>query len=309
MVTSKRCSWGFRGAALAICLAVPAPARATLDLQGTRSIAMGGALRASPTGESAILLNPAGMSLMRQYIVSGLYQFRVSDEASLVNATVMDSSTNRVAAGLFYSFSHASPTKVLALPGGQAFDLAETIVTHEAGLALAYPFGTYLHIGLLTRYVNISVEQPESTPLAARREDIDTVTMDFGAIVSPIESLRIAVVGYNVVPVDGYEFPIQLGLGIAYTFGSSFMAEFDTVLDFSREETVAASYHGGVELFMASLLAIRGGFQHDTVREASYASGGIGFITRTVGVDLAVRQMVDGGAETLLAVSIRMFVQ
>ena len=307
MVTSKRCS----GVLLAVLLplAVSAPAFAALDLQGTRSIAMGGALRASPTGESAVLLNPAGMSLLRSYIVSGLYQFRVSDEASLVNATVVDSATNRIAAGLFYSFSHASPTKVLALPGGKAFDLEETIMTHEAGLAMAYPFGNYLHIGLITRYVNVTVEQPEGTPAAVKLEDIDSVTMDFGAIVSPFKSLRLAVVGYNVIPVEGDAFPIQLGLGISYSFGAKFLAEFDTVLDFSREETVAASYHGGVELFMASLVALRAGFQHDTVREASYASGGVGFITKKVGIDLAVRQMVDGGAETLLAVSIRMFVQ
>jgi len=266
-------------------------------------------LRASPTGESAILLNPAGMTLLRSYIVSGLYQFRVSDEASLVNASVVDSATNKIAAGLFYSFSHASPSKMLLQPGSQPFALEETIMTHEAGLALAYPFGSYLHIGLITRYVNITVEQPENTPDSVKLEDIDTVTMDFGAIIVPFSSLRLAVVGYNVVPVEGYEFPIQLGLGISYAFGSKFLAEFDTVLDFSRDETVAASYHGGAELFLANLVALRGGFQHDTFREASYVSGGVGFITRKVGIDLAVRQMVDGGAETLLAVSIRMFVQ
>ncbi len=118
MVISNRC-WGVALGAL-LLLAAPAPARAALDLQGTRSIAMGGALRASPTGESAILLNPAGMTLLRNYIVAGLYQFRVSDDASLVNASVVDSATNKVAAGLFYSFSHASPTKTLALSGGAA---------------------------------------------------------------------------------------------------------------------------------------------------------------------------------------------
>ncbi len=307
MVISNRC-WGVALGAL-LLLAAPAPARAALDLQGTRSIAMGGALRASPTGESAILLNPAGMTLLRNYIVAGLYQFRVSDDASLVNASVVDSATNKVAAGLFYSFSHASPTKTLALSGGKAFDLQDTIMTHEAGVALGYPFGTFLHIGLITRYVNITVEQAENTPESAKLEETDTVTMDIGAIISPFKSLRLAVVGYNVVPVEGYEFPIQLGLGISYSFGAKFLAEFDTVLDFTRDDTVAASYHGGVELFVGSLVALRGGFQHDTIREASYASGGVGFITRKVGVDLAVRQMVDGGAETLLAVSFRMFVQ
>ena len=297
-------------AVLALALGLmPGTASAALDLLGTRAIAMGGALRASPSGESSILVNPAGMTLMRNYLVSGLYQFRVSDEASLVNVSVVDSVTNKIAAGLFYSFSHATPTKVLALPGSKHLDLEETRQTHEAGLALAYPIGSYLHIGLLTRYINITVDQPEDTPEALLEEDTDTATIDIGAIIVPFKGLNIAIVGYNVIPVEGDVFPIQLGLGISYNFSGRFLLEFDSVLDFTRDETVAASYHGGAELFLARMVALRAGYQYDTVREAQYVCGGLGFVSRKMGVDVGLRQMVDGGAETLLAISVRMFVK
>ena len=306
MVTNTR-----RGAILATVLLLAlwaAPAGAALDLLGTRGIAMGGALRASPSGESAVLLNPAGMTLTRSYVINALYEFRVSDSASLLNASVVDSLTSRVAAGLYYSFSHATPSRVLSLGGGKVFELEETRMTHEAGLAMSYPVGTYLHLGVSTRYVNISVEQPDNTPKeAVVEDDINSVTGDIGGIITPLEGLRIAVVGYNLIPVEGTEFLTLLGLGISYTFGSRFLAEFDTVLDFTREETAAASYHGGLELFLGQNVALRGGFMHDTVREASYASGGLGFISRKMGVDFGLRQMVDGGAETLLAFSIRLF--
>jgi hypothetical protein len=48
---------------------------------------------------------------------------------------------------------------------------------------------------------------------------------------------------------------------------------------------------------------------HDTYRQATYASGGLGFVTNKLGFDFGLRQMVDGGAETLIAFSVRLFVQ
>lgn len=294
--------------ALVLLLASP-PARAAVDLQGTRSIAMGGGLRASATGESAVLLNPAGMSLIKTYVISALYQFRVSDKASLLNVSVVDSVTNQVSAGLFYSFRRANPSRVLGLGNGMTFDLAETHQSHEAGLALAYPLFNILHLGASVRYVYESVEQPENTPEFAKLEGNNGVTVDVGAILRPFGALNIAVIGYNLVPLEGDAFPIQLGLGLSYTFGSRFLVEFDSVLDFERGDGVAASFHGGAEVFVADLVALRGGGMYDMVREAAYVTGGLGLITKKVGIDVGLRQMVEGGPETLLAFSVRLFLQ
>ena len=285
-------------------------AEATLDLQGTRSIGMGGGLRATASGESAVLMNPAGLFLTRGYVLSGLYQFRVSDDAHLMNVSVVDSLTTMIAAGVFYSYSHAEPSRHIAMSGGLApFQLAETIQTHEAGLALGYNLSDFFLIGLNVRYVNITVDQPDGTPSDWVRESTHTGTMDVGIILRPWQGLHIAAVGHNLIPIEGTEFPMQLGMGIAYQFGTYLLVEFDTVLDFSSDETMAASFHGGAELFVKSLVALRAGAAHNMVYEATYVTAGLGVVTQKVGVDFGLRQMVEGGAETLIAFSLRFFMK
>jgi hypothetical protein len=285
------------------------PAAAAQDLTGSRSIGMGGTLRAAPSGETAILLNPAGLTLARSYIINGTYQYRGSDSASLLNVSVMDSVTKRLAAGLYYSFVHASPSRTLAQKSGKTFTLEETINTHEAGLALAYPLAKMLHLGITGKYAYVDVEQPEKTPTEAVDDGDDGFTMDFGLILTLIPQLNLAATFQNAIPIDHVTYSRQLGLGASYTFGTFLLAEFDTVLDFDRAEVVKPSFHGGLEVFLGGSYAIRGGAQHDTVREATYVTGGLGYVSRKVGLDFGLRQMVDGGAETLLAFSIKLYIQ
>ncbi len=280
------------------------------DLQGTRSIAMGGGLRASASGESAVLLNPAGLALTKAYSLNALYQFRVSDSAHLMNVSVVDSMTAALAAGLFYSYGNSEPSRHIAQAGGfSAFHLQETIETHEAGLALAYDLGGFLLLGLNVRYVNIEVAQPEGTPDAYVKDTTHTAAIDVGAILRPWQGLHLAVVGYNLIPIEGTQFPMQLGMGLAYQFGSYLLAEFDTVLDFTTDEAMAASFHGGAEIFIKNMVALRGGAAYDTFQEATYVTAGLGIVTRKIGLDFGLRQMVEGGAESLLAFSLRVFLK
>lgn len=288
------------------------PAAAAQDLQGTRSLAMGGSLRAAPTGETALLLNPAGMTLARSYVINALYQYRGSDTGSLVNASVVDSATKKLAAGLYYSFMHATPSRTIALGKGKIYKLEETLQTHEAGLALAYPIGDMFHLGVTNKYVNQGIEQPEDIATEAKqlqRDGNSGYTLDAGLIVKLMPSLNIAVVGQNLVPLDIREYPRLLGMGISYALGTTLLAEFDAVLDFDSADEIKPSYHGGAELFFAKRYAIRGGAQHDTVRDATYVTGGVGIVVSKLALDVGLRQMVDGGSETLFAVSARLFLQ
>jgi hypothetical protein len=287
------------------------PAAAAQDLQGTRSTAMGGTLRAAPSGDTAVLLNPAGMTLNRSYVINALYQYRVSDSASMMNVAVVDSATKTIAAGLYYSFIHASPSRTFFnLPGPETtFSLEETITVHEVGLALAYPLFNLVHIGLTGKYVNVGVEQPEDTPVDLEDDGDDGFTMDLGAIIKPLPSLNLGVVYSNAIPVDHPFYTRQLGLGIAYALGASFLAEFDAVLDFDKAEDIKASYHGGGEVFLGESYALRGGGMYDSYREASYVTAGLGIVAKKLALDFGLRQMVDGGAETMIAFSARVFLQ
>lgn len=296
--------------ALSILCGAGGRAWATTDLWGTRSMGMGGTLRAVPIGESALFLNPAGMSLTQAYVVGALYQYRFSDSGHQVTAAVVDSATKRIAAGLYYSYGNFSPSRTLYnLPNKTTFDLAETIQSHEAGLALSYPLMDVLHLGVTTKYVNVDVEQPEKTPDSLHDGGASTVTLDVGLVLRVLSVISIGAAFVNAIPVDHETFPKQLGMGAAYAMGSRLLVEFDAVLDFDRGDGVKASYHGGAELFLGERFAVRGGAMHDTWREATYATGGLGLVTSKIALDFGLRQMVDGGAETLLAFSARLFVQ
>jgi len=287
----------------ALLVASPSKPAAAKDLVGTRASGMGGALRAAAVGSAAPLLNPAGMSLAKTYIINALYQFRGSDSASQVHASIVDSTTSRVAAALFYNFVHATPSYSY-----QGHKVEQTDQTHEVGLALSMALGSWLTVGATTRYINHGSEVPEDTPAGLTLADISTVTLDVGGVLRPFQGLNIAVVGYNLVPVDPQLFPQALGLGASYQFGTTFLAEFDSVLDFTSDpEKLTASFHGGAELFLAKRYAIRAGAMHDMHRDATYVTGGFGLVFRRFGLDFGLRQQVDGGVETLAAFSASLF--
>lgn len=283
------------------------------DLLGTRATGMSGALRASALGPASIYLNPAGMSLANMYVISGLYQYRGSDSASQMSVAVVDSATTRrIAAGLFYNFTHATPEFLAVGPDG-AVGVEQTNNTHEVGAALSMPLGEYLFLGVSTRYINLSSSLSEKAP-PLPTPDISTLTMDVGGIVRFGSMLNLAVVGYNLIPVDkdfSHLYPQALGLGLSFSLGTTFLAEFDTVIDFTSDKTkkATASFHGGAELFLGQSYAFRAGAAHDMFREATYISTGLSLVTKRLGLEFGLRQQVDGGAETLLAFSLNLFVQ
>lgn len=284
-------------------------ANAAEDLVGTRATAMAGALRASAAGTEGVLLNPAGMSIARQYVVGALYQFRAADSASQLNATVVDSVTSRIAAGLSYSYVHAAPQLTLARPdGGLALD--QTRQTHEVAMALSMPFGDWLLFGVSGKYLNhqVDLSSPSEDELTAA--SISDFSMDIGGIIRLGDMLRVAVVGYNLIPVDDALYPQSLGVGGALSLSQSITAAFDSVIDFTSDpDKTTASFHGGLEAFLAQRYAVRAGVEHSTYLDATHVAGGFGFVTRALGLELSVRQQVDGGKSTLVSAALQYFVQ
>src|SRR5262249_18310800 len=114
-------------------------AGAQADLPGVRALGMGEAMRATATGAEGPLLNPAGMSLVRQYVIEAMYGFRVETLGHQVHLSVVDSITARVAAGLYYSFIYETPKLGFKWAGGQVDSTTITRTGHAVGLSLSYP--------------------------------------------------------------------------------------------------------------------------------------------------------------------------
>ncbi|MBW2733994.1 MAG: hypothetical protein JRH20_16525 [Deltaproteobacteria bacterium] len=296
------------------CLLGPSRSAAARDLVGARSQGMGGSLRANPIGPTSVYLNPAGMSLAKMYVISTLYQHRGSDGASQLSAAIVDSVTNQYFhAGLFYNFVTASPNFNIAGPGGP-MSIERSEQTHETGMATSVALGPWLMLGLTGRYINITTELNEEAPEDMASPDLSAVTLDLGGIIRLGSSFNIAVVGYNLIPVDDAflaYYPQSLGLGASYSLAGLASLSFDSVLDFSSDpdDKVKVSYHGGAELFLGKRYALRGGAMHDTLRESTYVSGGLALVNRRISLEFGLRQQVDGGSETLLAFSLNLFVQ
>src|SRR3954471_9583240 len=92
--------------AAAITSTVPARA-ATPPVPGTRSLGLAGALREAATGDSALTLNPSGMSLMRAYVIEGAYGHDSAGHASsnLGRLPIAASPSGfNLAGGVYYQF-------------------------------------------------------------------------------------------------------------------------------------------------------------------------------------------------------------
>src|SRR6266705_2632873 len=101
-------------------------AQAQQNMVSVRALGMGKTVRATATGTKAPMFNPAGMSLVKQYVIEGMYSFSVEDLGHHVHVSVVDSITSRVAAALFYTFIYTEPHVGFHWAGGQINNAALT---------------------------------------------------------------------------------------------------------------------------------------------------------------------------------------
>src|SRR3569833_3362626 len=127
--------------AIVAVVAAATPARAQNDFVGTRAMGMGEAQRATATGASGPLLNPAGMSLVRQYVIEGMYGVKIESVGHHANVSVVDSITSRVTTGLFYSFIYETPRLGFNWAGGKIGAGRGARAGRAAGRARARPRG------------------------------------------------------------------------------------------------------------------------------------------------------------------------
>jgi len=295
--TARRCA--------ALCTAffpfVARPALALDDLISTRGLGAAESLRAQGSGATALFLNPAGMALIRQYAIEGNYQYRPDDSAHMAAGSIVDSITTDVAAGAYVHYLTSSPEL-----GGETLDKSGI----EGGLGLAYPISQGFMLGVKGKYLNADQEASASGDDAV---DISEFSFDAGAILR-FGGLALGVTG-NSLNAELPEWRKQLGLAAGYAFGTTLVLEFDALLDFDKNESlgradeVAPRYSGGIELFLGGSYALRGGAIHDRAEDSTWVAFGGGIFNPGSGLEIGVRQQVDGGSETLVSVGLKLFMQ
>ncbi len=305
----------------ALLVAWSGSARALDDLAPPRSVAIGGAGIADATGSLGPALNPAGMVLERRIYLDAIYGFDVRTVGSNVYVAVVDSVTNaHVAVGLYYNYVHASPKFTFA--GAPTEGKREG---NEWGSSVAIPLGDRFAFGVTTKYIRASTEVPNpnaSLPMQPPTLTLDTTTQsaaadgftaDVGFVLRLSEAFNFGAVGYNLIPVYSVEAPIGLGLGLSYMFGTQLLISADCKIAFNQYRDPATDdarttvrVGGGLEYIAANIVPIRAGFVYDSGRPGSFLSLGVGYQGRNFGIDVAYRQQVGNGVESLIIAGIRL---
>jgi hypothetical protein len=265
----------------------------TVEDLGPRSVGVGEALRAAAVGSLATTLNPAGVSLARSYVIEGDYMYRPDDHANVQVISLCDSVTARVGACLYYDHLSIAPDD--SAGDGQRY-------MHQFGISVSMPVGESFLLGITQRYVSY-------TDTLVDANSHSGYGLDAGMILRLGSSFNLAAVGYNLIGNDQAQFARALGAGLALNLSSKLLIAADGRWNL---ESGDGRYGGGLEYFFAGGDAqqgfpVRAGYVYDAATAAHYITGGLGFITPRVGIDVGVRKQVQNGDELMLQFSLRLF--
>jgi hypothetical protein len=290
--------------ALLLALALASPARAFDDFEGTRALGMGGATRAWALGDSALLVNPSGMSLGKAYNIEGSYGYDRYHGQQFAHASIIDStSASTLGGGLYYTYRADSYGPVPY--SGHA---------HEAGAALSLPVGTTFTMGATLKWLRFagddSLRTSDSSPTTGG------LTCDVGVTIRPAEVFSLAVVGANLVDRHSLEVRRRIGYGIAYLPTPRLTLVADGVTNFTRDPynpEGRTSVRAGAELAATQRFIIRAGGGSDPIRSAGYLAAGLSAMSEVGAIDVGFQGDVltfreGANRNVVVGISLRLFV-
>lgn len=273
-----------------------ADANSLTDYFGPREVSLGETMRADSYGSLATTLNPAGLALNRQLVFEGSYGYRPGDSASAVAVSACDS-TVVVPGCFYYHYFGAEPTLE-----GEDHDRR----VHEGGIAAARAISSRLFLGVNVRYFDYEsnlADEMDSSGFAA----------DFGVTLKATSSIQVAVVGYNLLAAESAQYPMAVGAGITARPVAALALGLDGLWNLDVPEGRGTGRYGaGLEYFFTSAdqqsgYPIRAGVIHDRELEGTYVTGGLGYTSVKVGLDVGARKQVDGGDEFMVQAGLRVF--
>jgi len=259
-----------------------------------RGLGMGTGTRASAAGTSAIAYNPANLALAPVYHLESFATYIPNDRAWMYGGAVADSVTNRMAAGFSMHGVYGNDDR-----NYRGFD---------SRLALSVPFSDAISIGVAGRYVRLR-SRTENENGDRVGPGVKAFTLDAGLRVTPVAGLHIALVGSNLIPTDSSLAPMLLGGGVSYSYETLFSIGADVLVDMTSFDGPELLIGGGAEVLLGGQVPLRLGFRRDQGRELNQITAAIGYVDQKVGLDVALRQDVNGPKETQLLFAFRYHVQ
>lgn len=302
--------------ALVLALATSSRAWAAPGLDGTRNLGMGGATRASATGSSAMIANPANMGLTRQFLIDPVYQAHLESNTHGAGILAMDSLLNpRFAVGLGYIGTFGGPRVTFQDDRDVTREVNFLHQGHEVGL----PISINAVLGWLAFAVRPKFQHTSLRFLDLERQRHDAIKslnafgLDLAMTISLAQYVNIAVVGQNLVGptppavdlnLDPFkvqadtldrrrvsllsDFPrtVSHGLAIFPTRNVGFSLNFDGSYDFTsywhQAKYTRMLFAGGAEYTIRNMVPIRiGGYWDSRGRgkedDRGFIAFGLGF--------------------------------
>ena len=249
------------------------------SLLHARSLAMGGAFRSQGLSADAAHGNPASMAAVPAYRVDLSGGWDATTKGGYGAASVMDSQTSSVAAGLSYHLVSA----------GRG---SERRTAHVNTVSTAMPLLPFLVLGGSTRHV-----------LMSGARNANAITADAGLLLKFGESFRMGASGHNLIDIYNPDFPLF------WTGSASFSTQvFSLTSDVRMEPGRAGSEYSlaaGAEAVLIPWLPLRAGWSTDFATRVQSVSGGLGIQIEGGGLDFAYRQELGGRSERQLALTFR----
>jgi hypothetical protein len=268
-----------------------ADADSLVDNLGPQEVGVGEAKRAGAIGALAARLNPAGLPLTNELVFDGGFGYRPGDSASIVEIAACDS-TNAMPGCFYYTY----------VGSDDAMD--QHMRAHAGGFTLSRPLGRKLILGTGIKYFDV---EQDGMDLGSG------VNWDIGSTVRLTDTMNLAVVGYNLWGAESVQYPRAIAAGTMLRPVAALSASFDAVwnLDTADGEKTGR-YGGGLEYFLTAAhgsqgYPIRAGAVHDVADGTTAVTGGVGFATMKMGIDVGARKEVSGGDELLITAAIRVY--
>jgi hypothetical protein len=265
------------------------------DLDTTRGLALGTGIRASAMSTSALAYDPAAMALARVYHIESSTTFVPTYGRWIFGGAIVDSNTSRLAAGLSF--------RGILGDGNNGWSGL------DGRLGLGFPIIDELAIGISGRYLSLSREGQAPAGVDPDEPLAQGFTMDGSIVVAPMEGLRIAALANNFIDLGSDIVPVTFGGSASLTLFKQLTLGGDVLVDISTYESPSILAGGGVEFLAANIVPLRVGYRYDDGRGSHFVTGGVGYVDAKFGIDLSLRQEVDGDQSTELQLALRYFVQ
>jgi hypothetical protein len=124
----------------------------------------------------------------------------------------------------------------------------------------------------------------------------------------PGSGFSISALAYNLIQLDTPLAPTIVGGGAGFQVRETLTLGADVLFDVTSFMQPELTVGGGIEYLVAGEVPLRFGYAYDAGRGEHTLTGGIGYIEQRVGVELGLRQSLEGPRGTEVLLALRYFV-